>query len=79
MVFPNPARDKLYVQAPLLNMEEAVIQLLNSYGRVVLSQNFKQVKHDVKEIDISGLPEGIYLLVIDNDTVRYTAKVIISK
>ena len=79
MVFPNPARDKLYVQAPLLNMEEAVIQLLNSYGRVVLIQNFKQVKHDVKEIDISGLPEGIYLLVIDNDTVRYTAKFIISK
>ncbi|MBK9982663.1 MAG: T9SS type A sorting domain-containing protein [Saprospiraceae bacterium] len=67
LVYPNPARDLLYVDSPIdtsgeiLNLQGQIIQ------RVYLKNN--------SPIDVSGLGPGVYLLRISGSS--HTYKVVI--
>lgn len=81
-VFPNPARDELFVKFPdLQGNDDVVIRLYNSLSSQVLSVNATNYeKNGMLRIDTSILPNGIYLLqtTIRNRTVD-TQKIVISK
>ena len=59
-VFPNPAKEILYIILPdLENNSKFNYEICNSQGQVVLSL---QNKVALDKIDISNLSDGIYLL-----------------
>ena len=68
VVFPNPAKDR----AILEGIEPAEIQLYNLQGQSVRTFS------DTNEIDVNGLPEGIYLLQItDREGLTHTTKLVV--
>jgi hypothetical protein len=64
-VFPNPVSDVLTVQSPLLN-ENCLISIYASNGKLIKHISSENVLGETR-IPISGLSQGMYLLVILND------------
>lgn len=63
-LFPNPTRDRLQVTGPALP-----IQVLDAGGRTLT------VPINGREVDLSQLPEGIYLLRLQSGKRLYTARI----
>jgi len=68
-IYPNPVKDKLFIES--LNNEEKKLYIYDLNGRVV-----KKVKTN-REISVSDLKPGIYLLKIDTNQDFYYEKIII--
>ena len=66
-VFPNPAKEILYIKLPALeNNSKFNYEICNSQGQVVLSL---QNKVALDKIELNSLSDGIYLLkVLNNST-----------
>lgn len=60
LVYPNPAQDVIHVQLP--TSEPANIELLDVKGNVVLSS--MESAFNQRSIDVSTLPNGVYVLSI---------------
>lgn len=80
-LFPNPASDKLTAQITLPRPGEYSIEIHTSSGKAV-----KEVKNRTFEnldlefdIDIAGLPNGLYFLVVRGNTGIITAEFLINK
>jgi hypothetical protein len=69
-VFPNPARDAIYIDLP--HVEEYEIQMRSADGRLIGA--WKQVN----TISVSGFPSGIYTLSITSGNKFYTHRMMIS-
>ena len=65
-VYPNPATDVLNISSEATAISE--IQITNMLGQQVLNQQFNDSSSE--QINISGLTSGIYLLKINNNTVK---------
>jgi hypothetical protein len=66
-IFPNPAKDILYVQASGEN-ENAVIQIVDLTGKKVKEQKIFLNGNTSLSIDISNLPKSIYNLISKRET-----------
>lgn len=75
-VYPNPARDKVSVVLPAELSEPVSFQLLNMMGQVVLQETQEPV--DIHTLDVSALPEGVYILRAQTDKYHIHKKIIIS-
>ncbi len=74
-VFPNPATDKLWVQAGQ-NEDIERVSLTDVSGRCVfLSQNNSA---NASVINVSSLPAGVYFLQVQVNNARFNYKVIIN-
>ena len=62
-VFPNPAGHQLQIRKPGAFIEQA--QLFDLTGRLVATQIIQQ--YDQSDFDLSHLPEGQYLLIVQTD------------
>ena len=62
-IFPNPAKNILYIQASGEN-EKATVQIIDVTGRKVKEEKFTLNGTTSFSIDISGLPQGIYNLLL---------------
>ena len=71
-VLPNPANDNLFVR---LNGEEFEINMYNLSGQRVISERTNERNIT---LNVSTLPEGVYMINVFNDTYRYTDKIIIN-
>lgn len=67
MVWPNPARDKIYIEAQAEAMEAHISNLLGK--EILVSRE--------KEIDVSGLVDGIYFLETFTGKKDYIQKLIV--
>ena len=63
-VYPNPSRGILYVQSDQIDSEYLII---NTMGQTVASGN---IVSENQQIDISNLSNGIYLIRINNNTMK---------
>ncbi len=66
--FPNPANDRIHLR----NTNFDQINIINQQGKVVYSSQ----NPGTSEIDISGLPSGLYVVAILNKTGRYQQKLV---
>jgi hypothetical protein len=64
-IFPNPSGDVIWLNYTVENLHEQHISILNSQGKIV--RNLPSSILEDKNIDISGLPSGSYILQITND------------
>lgn len=61
-VFPNPAKD--YVK--IFGIENQEIEILSVDGKSVLKKNY-----DGKNIDVSSLPQGLYIIKTNCQTLKF--------
>ncbi len=72
--YPNPAKDQLVVRVEDY-LPATSLKILNSTGKLV---RYAMVEGSQTVIDISGLKNGMYLLLIENGEQSATGKFIIS-
>ena len=75
MAYPNPVNNQLFVEVLDVENTEGVIEIYNSNGTMLKSQNFNkdQVRY---EMNLSGLPVGNYILrVLQADGTSRSIKV----
>ena len=69
-VYPNPASETLRVEG----LEATEIQVYNALGQLV-----KEVR-GANEVNVSGLPEGLYLLrITDTEGIKHVARVAVKE
>ncbi len=76
VVYPNPASDHLTVKYNDLKAEDATLKLINSLGQVVIEESLSKDCCS-KDLNIQGLPKGIYLLQVKGKTLSEVKKVMI--
>lgn len=64
-IYPNPTNDIINID--LIDKLDAKIQIFNMYGKKVFNKQFVQ---DFIAIDISNYTNGIYILKINNQTIK---------
>lgn len=74
-VYPNPAENivNIKLSAGLLS-KTAAITMTDLSGKIIFQQ--QQVAKEVTAIDLNGLSDGAYFIIITSGNDRYTAKVI---
>ncbi|KQS92599.1 PQQ-dependent sugar dehydrogenase [Chryseobacterium sp. Leaf394] len=73
-VYPNPASERIFVNA--YNLQNMSAELMSSEGIKVLEQ--KVIDHE-NGIDISGIPAGVYYLILKNGDLKSHSQRIIIK
>ncbi len=73
-LFPNPANSQVFLSDPVLTNGVYKISLLNSTGQTILVFNETGNSSPVYPIDISAVPSGFYVLLLENgkETKRST-------
>jgi hypothetical protein len=66
VVFPNPAKDKFNINLDKNLSGRVEVKLYNTLGGVVHSATY-QNPAEVRSIDVSKLPNGLYILQINNE------------
>ena len=67
-VYPNPTKEKVTIDG----IHPSEVQLYNALGQLV------KTMHDMNEISVAGLPQGVYLLrIADMEGKVYTNKITI--
>ena len=74
IVFPNPANTNIFVESS----ENVALQLLDPQGREMI-KGWKINAGQLKEVNIKGLPVGIYILKISNGQTSTSRKIIVNK
>jgi len=77
-IFPNPANDKFKVQSQKLKVENATIELYDLNGRKLIEKSMP-VGNETTEVDVSGLPGGVYFCTLKTNKGNATKKLIIQK
>jgi hypothetical protein len=68
-VYPNPATDKLTIDA----LQKSIIEILNIQGQAIIRQTVQQGETD---IDISGLAKGVYILRLNSNDKTVVTKIV---
>lgn len=77
-VYPNPAAVKTLVSFELNQQETVTIALTNLKGEIVFRETMLAPEgHFLKEINLLGLPRGVYLVSIQSKSKRSSTKLII--
>jgi hypothetical protein len=75
--YPNPFKDILFVEFDDLKISNlSKIKILNNASQLVFEKNSP---NSSEKIDLSALPSGIYLLILENTTGIQTKKIIKSQ
>jgi len=74
IVYPNPAKGKLTID---INNKVNYVEIFNSRGTVVYSKLINGHPDHSVEVNVSGLPGGLYIIRIDNGTSSSCRKVMI--
>jgi len=72
-LWPNPASDVLHVLIPDAD-HSVLLELFDASGRSVLSGQYEQ---GTVELNVSGLPAGVYHLVVTGEAGQETSTVLL--
>ncbi|MDD2528263.1 MAG: choice-of-anchor J domain-containing protein [Lentimicrobiaceae bacterium] len=75
-IFPNPAKDVLFVKVNDFPNRNAMIQIHNSTGQRVLS-NRMVIQSEVLSLDISALKAGLYYVLMQMENKTISKKIVI--
>jgi hypothetical protein len=76
MIYPNPSHGLFRIR--IKDMPgDYMVSLFDNQGSAVYIHEFRSTGNEEQEIDLQHLPRGLYHLIIQNGTSRYTGKVVI--
>lgn len=80
-IYPNPARNTLYLSADNGALAESRVQLFDVNGRVVISRKFSAQESGAVSFDTGSLPGGLYFLKLEDAKgwIKATEKVLIQR
>ncbi|MBQ4399024.1 MAG: T9SS type A sorting domain-containing protein [Bacteroidales bacterium] len=70
-VYPNPTNGVLFVETRFIASPSQTYRITNLLGQTLQSG---RVGGEMHQIDVSGLPSGMYLLNLDGATVKFVVK-----
>lgn len=73
--FPNPTKDIFHVDLPLQPLQ--YINLYNTTGQVLFTQDISQNAGDRIDIEVGFFPAGNYILQLEGESISYTQQVAI--
>ena len=75
MVFPNPVTDYLQIKSQTNHRSTGpvTVKMLDMYGRLVCSEN-NYISNS--RVDVSGLDDGVYLLLIEAENKRFEQRIV---
>lgn len=69
-IYPNPANESINIE---LHEELNMIQIINQLGEIIIK---KEYSDGIQNIDISKLPQGIYIINISNQKGTISKKIV---
>ncbi len=78
-VYPNPAKDEIYIDFGDLTPNDVKIEIYNIMGKIIRKYGKEEKIPRTFVINISGLDPGIYLLKIANSHRNISKKLIVEK
>ncbi len=75
-VYPNPVQDKLFVNLQGLDAKEAFISIYSMKGKTLMSSQKFEAFNGKSSIDVTSLPQGIYVVEVISNGERKTFKVV---
>jgi hypothetical protein len=73
-IFPNPANDFINIEFINPQKDRFNIEIIDITGRILINNTYSAVKSEknTRKIDVSRLPNGIYLCVIKSENKNYS-------
>ena len=79
-IYPNPAKNLLFVDLKNESKNVNAVRLYNVVGEKVYEKMYERVRReDILKIKIAEMPSGIYFVEIENDASFATKKIIINQ
>lgn len=77
-VYPNPFKEKLYIEYSTDQESEVMIELYDMYGRLIRQITGDKARPGIYtyELDSKGLPSGTYLLKTISDNIQQVRRVV---
>jgi hypothetical protein len=76
-IYPNPAKNEIFIKSNSLAIGETIISVYDSTGKLVISEK-KNLKSQ-NTVDTSRLSNGIYIIKGEGIGVNFSQKIIIEK
>ncbi len=74
--FPNPTSGKVYLNPP---GQYNILEISDLLGNVILLKEIDPGNNSTLKIDLSGNPDGVYLLKLQNENNILTGKIVLAK
>lgn len=79
-IYPNPSQGVFSVDLFQKEAADVSLALIDLRGNILYSEKTRGVKGQYnRELDLSSLSDGVYVLQVDTPTERYSKKIIIKK
>jgi hypothetical protein len=79
-VYPNPSTGLVFVDLSGFAEQKTQLQVIDTRGRVVLERDLGRIDYQQEELQLGGLPSGVYQLLIQTDTGQsITKRVVIQR
>jgi len=76
-VYPNPFRDKIYLEANFEKGQITILELFNSNGLKIISKTIESHKDGIQNFEINtNFPKGIYFLSVTIGNSKQTKKIV---
>jgi sugar lactone lactonase YvrE len=76
-VYPNPSSSEIYINVTGFNNDPATMEITDLTGRIVIKREMNRVFSGAPiNVNIVGLPNGIYMVNIRNSSQCYTSKIV---
>jgi hypothetical protein len=75
-VYPNPAKNNLYINKGTLDTENYTVKIVDLNGKIVTEKEFNNSQL-IEQLPVSELSSGIYMCVISTESKQIFKKVII--
>jgi hypothetical protein len=72
-IYPNPAKEIVTIDIGALSLDNSTIKLINIFGETLMVKN---VNHASEKLNLSKFPSGVYTIILDSPTFRFTKKII---
>ena len=76
-LYPNPASETLRLRLPGTSAHAATIELLDGLGRVVRTRSATLSTTDAAQLDLRGLPAGLYAVRVRTAAGQYAGRVVV--
>lgn len=76
-IYPNPAADKVYVKLSANTEKIGNVSLIDMTGKILILKKIRV--SDISELDISGIPNGLYFVKITTSGNDWNCKLEINK
>jgi hypothetical protein len=78
-IYPNPARTSFKIYAGDLDVGTVSVKLVDMLGKVFYSGSFDKPSGNIEvDVNISGIPAGVYIVNLETELGKYHTKLIIA-